>query len=45
MKKKYKIIDGAFAHCNYSNNPLPPLQECPWIEWDRTKINDINELV
>jgi hypothetical protein len=45
MKIKYKIIDSSFAHCNYSNNPLPPLQECLWVEWDRTKINDINELI
>lgn len=45
MKTKYKIIDGAFAHCNYSNNPTPPLQECQWIEWDRTKINNTNELI
>jgi hypothetical protein len=37
--KKVKIIDSAFAHCNYSNNPLPPLQSCEWIEWDRTNIN------
>jgi hypothetical protein len=35
MKKKVKILDSAFAHCNYSNNPLPPLQECKWMEWDR----------
>jgi hypothetical protein len=35
MKKKFKIIDSAFAHCNYSNNPTPPIQESPWVEWER----------
>jgi hypothetical protein len=45
MKIRYKIIDDAFKHCNYSNNPSPPLQECKWIEWDRTKINNIDELI
>jgi hypothetical protein len=36
--KKVKIIDSAFAHCKYSNNPLPPLQTCEWMEWDRDLI-------
>jgi hypothetical protein len=39
MKIKIKILDTAFAHCNYSNNPLPPLQSCEWIEWDRDISN------
>lgn len=46
MKRKIKILDHAFAHCNYSNNPLPPLQESEWIEWDRDLSNLLeNELV
>jgi hypothetical protein len=43
MKKQVKIIDSSFAHCNYSNNPLPPLQECKWIEWDRTPPTSAND--
>lgn len=38
MKRKIKIIDQAFAHCEYSNNPLPPIQSSEWIEWDRSPI-------
>jgi hypothetical protein len=36
---KIKIIDNTFVHCNYSNNPNPPLQYCKWIEWDRDLSN------
>jgi len=34
-KIKLKIIDTAFAHCEYSNNPLPPTSFSPYVEWDR----------
>lgn len=29
------IIDQAFAHCAYSNNPLPPIQSSKHINWNR----------
>jgi|TARA_R110000782_G_scaffold37676_2_gene88987 hypothetical protein len=34
-KVKLKIVDRAFAHCGYSNNPLPPTSFSPYVEWDR----------
>jgi hypothetical protein len=30
-----KIVDGGFAHCEYSNNPLPPTSFSKYIVWDR----------
>ena len=38
--KKIKIVDKSFAHCKYSNNPLPPTSFSKYIEWDR-KVSDI----
>ena len=35
--RKIKLIDSCFAHCAYSNNPLPPIQFSDEIEWDREK--------
>jgi len=36
MKRlKLKIIDRAFAHCQYSNNPMPPVSFSKYIDWDR----------
>tara|TARA_R110001592_G_scaffold244259_1_gene505647 strand:- start:921 stop:1766 length:846 start_codon:yes stop_codon:yes gene_type:complete len=43
-KHKLKIVDTAFAHCEYSNNPLPPTSFSPNIEWDRDVSAD-EELV
>ncbi len=34
-KIKLKIIDSAFGHCSYSNNPLPITSISKYIEWDR----------
>jgi hypothetical protein len=34
-KVKLKIVDNSFAHCGYSNNPLPPTSFSPFVEWDR----------
>ncbi len=34
-KLKIKILDNSFAHCEYSNNPLPPTSFSKYIEWDR----------
>lgn len=42
-KKKLKIVDGAFSHCEYSNNPVPPTQICPYLYWDRTFPMNSNE--
>lgn len=36
------LIDKAFAHCEYSNNPLPSLQKSKYITWNRTNI-DFND--
>ena len=33
------IIDNAFKHCEYSNNPLPPIQFSKYIKWNRNNIN------
>ena len=29
------LIDNAFSHCEYSNNPLPPIQTSKYIKWNR----------
>lgn len=42
-KLKLKIVDGAFSHCEYSNNPTPPLQKSPYLYWDRTPNINKNE--
>jgi hypothetical protein len=36
------IIDKAFVHCEYSNNPLPPIQTSKYIRWNRENIDYIN---
>jgi len=39
--KKIFLQDNCFAHCIYSNNPLPPVQFSEDIEWDRSgKFSD-----
>jgi len=43
-KLKLKIIDTSFAHCMYSNNPMPPTSFSKYIEWDRN-VSDIEDLV
>jgi hypothetical protein len=45
MKKlKLKIVDTTFAHCEYSNNPLPAVSFSNFIDWDRDVSAD-EELV
>ena len=45
MKKlKLKLLDNTFGHCEYSNNPLPPVSFSKYIEWDRN-VSDSEELV
>ena len=29
-----KIKDTSFQHCEYSNNPLPPVSFCEYLKWD-----------
>ena len=43
-KLKLKIIDRSFAHCSYSNNPMPPVSFSKYIDWDRN-VSDNEELV
>lgn len=44
MKKpKIKIKDGSFSHCQYSNNPLPPVSFCDHFEWDWNTSNIGND--
>lgn len=43
--RKIKLIDSCFAHCLYSNNPLPPIQFSDEIEWDRTDSPINNDIV
>ena len=33
---KLHLKDSSFAHCVYSNNPMPPKTFSKYIEWDRT---------
>lgn len=42
--KNIKIIDRTFAHCNFSNNPLPPVSVSKYIKWDRD-ISDNEDIV
>ena len=45
MKKiKLKILDSSFAHCGYSNNPLPIVSISKYIEWDRN-VSENEEVV
>ena len=39
------IIDHAFAHCIYSNNPLPPIQMSKYIEWNRQGFEDNSTII
>ena len=43
-KIKLKIIDSAFGHCKYSNNPLPITSISKHIEWDRN-VTDSEDVV
>ncbi len=43
-KIKLKIIENTFTHCDYSNNPLPPVSFSKYVEWDRDVSNE-EELV
>ena len=43
-KLKLKIVDQSFAHCKYSNNPLPPVSFSKYIDWDRN-VSDKEDLV
>ena len=43
-KLKLKIIDRSFAHCSYSNNPLPPTSFSKYIDWDRN-VTDNEDIV
>tara|TARA_Y100000114_G_C11736092_1_gene316225 strand:+ start:369 stop:1208 length:840 start_codon:yes stop_codon:yes gene_type:complete len=43
-KIKLKLIDTAFAHCEYSNNPMPPTSFSKYIEWDRN-VSDTEDVV
>jgi len=40
---KLNIVDNTFAHCNFSSNPLPPVNTAKYIEWVRKDSN--NDLV
>lgn len=35
MKFKVRLADVSFSHCGFSNNPMPPVRESKFIEWDR----------
>jgi len=43
-KLKLKILDDTFKHCDYSNNPMPPVSFSKYIDWDRNVSNN-EELV
>ena len=34
-KIKLKIVENTFWHCEYSNNPMPPVSFSKYVEWDR----------
>jgi|694.fasta_scaffold36733_4 hypothetical protein len=42
---KVFLQDTCFAHCEYSNNPLPPIQFSDDIEWDRTSSFKKDEII
>jgi hypothetical protein len=35
--KKIYIEDSTFSHCEFSNNPLPPIQKSKDVTWDRSR--------
>ena len=39
-----KIVDGGFAHCEYSGNPMPPTSFSKYIVWDRN-VSEFEEVV
>jgi len=43
-KIKLKILENTFTHCDYSNNPMPPVSFSEYVEWDRN-VSDEEELV
>ncbi len=43
-KLKLKILENTFTHCDYSNNPMPPVSFSKYVEWDRN-VSDDDELV
>lgn len=43
-KLKLKILENAFTHCQYSNNPLPVTSFSKYIEWDR-RVSTSEDLV
>ena len=43
-KIKLKILENTFTHCDYSNNPMPPVSFSDYVEWDRD-VSDEEELV
>ena len=43
-KIKLKILENTFTHCDYSNNPMPPVSFSKYVEWDRN-VSDEEELV
>jgi hypothetical protein len=42
--KNIKIVDRTFSHCNFSNNPLPPVSVSKYITWDRN-VSENEDLV
>jgi hypothetical protein len=42
--KKFKIIENTFWHCEYSNNPMPPVSFSKYIQWDRD-VSDSEDVV
>ena len=43
-KLKLKIIEQTFCHCEYSNNPMPPVSFSDRVEWDRN-VSDNEECI
>jgi len=43
-KLKLKIVEHTFTHCDYSNNPMPPVSFSDYIVWDRN-VGDQEDLV
>jgi len=39
-----KIVDGAFAHCVYNNNPVPPTTFSKYLVWDRN-LSEFEDIV
>ena len=43
-KIKLKIVENTFWHCEYSNNPMPPVSFSKYVEWDRD-VSEEEDLV